>query len=80
MEAWTLVLDLRVYRLDAVYLDYLKTFDVVTHKILLNELMSYGISGHVMEWIHPFLSDREMRVVEGRHGVQFKVEFGRALF
>ena len=37
-------------QVDAVFLDFAKAFDRVHHKILLNKLCNFGISGSLLEW------------------------------
>ena len=48
---------------DVIYLDYSKAFDKVDHKILLNKMRLYGISGKVLTWIETFLTNRKQTVV-----------------
>ena len=42
----------------AVYIDFSKAFDVVSHNKLIARLYSYGIRGPVLLWIKNFLSNR----------------------
>ena len=42
----------------AVYIDFSKTFDVVSHNKLIARLYSYGVRGPVLLWIKNFLSNR----------------------
>jgi len=42
----------------AVYIDFSKTFDVVSHNKLIARLYSYGVRGPVLLWIKIFLSNR----------------------
>ena len=49
--------------LDAVYLDFQKTFNAVPHQRLLTKLKAYGVHGSVHAWINSFLSQRKQRVV-----------------
>ena len=46
-----------------MYFDFKKAFDSVPHQRLLLKLKSYGIEGHLVEWITAFLTDRKQRVV-----------------
>ena len=50
-------------QVDAVFLDFTKAFDRVHHKILLNKLCNFGISGSLLEWCSDCLSNRTQRVV-----------------
>ena len=50
-------------QVDAVFLDFTKAFDRVVHKILLNKLCNFGISGSLLEWCSDYLSNRTQRVV-----------------
>ena len=50
-------------QVDAVFLDFTKAFDRVHHKILLNKLCNFGISGSLLEWCSDYLSNRTQRVV-----------------
>ena len=47
---------------DAIYLDFSKAFDSVTHTRLLAQLYSYGIIGKVISWITGFLNNRKQAV------------------
>jgi hypothetical protein len=58
---YTRLLDERV-PLDALYLDFAKTFDSVPHERLLRKLNSLGIEGNVLQWIRNFLVGRRQRV------------------
>ena len=48
---------------DAIFLDFQKAFDRVPHKRLSIKLHYYGITGHSLNWIRAFLSDRSQAVV-----------------
>ena len=65
LESWTRLLD-EGYGIDAIYLDYKKAFDTVSHRKLIAKLKYYGVTGQMLHWIVEFLSDRIMRV--GVHG------------
>ena len=41
------------------FLDLKKAFDTVNHKMLINELMKYGIKGMEIEWFKSYLSGRK---------------------
>ena len=42
----------------AIFLDFKKAFDKVSHKKLCDKLATYGICGKTLEWIIDFLSNR----------------------
>ena len=46
-----------------VFLDFLKAFDTVDHKILIKKLFSYGIRGNILKLIESYLTDRYQYVV-----------------
>jgi len=50
---------------DVILLDFSKAFDKVSHRLLLQKLQYYGISGQLLVWISSFLSNRTQRVVCG---------------
>lgn len=45
-------------QVDAVYLDFSKAFDKVSHTILISKLESYGILDPLLSWIKSYLSGR----------------------
>ncbi|MEW8489873.1 MAG: reverse transcriptase family protein, partial [Candidatus Thiodiazotropha endolucinida] len=54
-------------QIDAVLLDFSKTFDKVPHQRLLLKLHHFGIRGSLLSWIESFLTDRSQKVlVEGK--------------
>ena len=55
-----LALDVSV---DIVFLNFLKAFDMVPHRILLKKLKGYGVTDSLLEWFKSFLLDRRQRVV-----------------
>ena len=56
------------YETDVIYLDYAKDFDKVDHKLILQKLKAYGITGRLYKWIRSFLSHRHQTVViDGQH-------------
>ena len=48
--------------IDVIYMDFMKAFDKVPHRRLIQKIKSYGISEQVASWIQAFLSDRKQRV------------------
>ena len=62
LERWTEILDLGG-DIDVVYCDFMKTFNKVPHKRLLQTLEHYGIQGVTKDWIKDFLKNRKQRVV-----------------
>ena len=44
-------------QIDCGILDFTKTFDKVPHLRLLQKLEFYGIRGHLLNWIKPFLTN-----------------------
>ena len=59
---WTKALDDGL-QVDVVFLDVSKTFDRVSHDLLLHKLCNFGISGSLLNWCENYLSHREQRVV-----------------
>ncbi|CAB4005371.1 Hypothetical predicted protein [Paramuricea clavata] len=45
-------------QVDAVYLDFAKAFDKVSHKLLLTKLHKFGIRGDLLSWFENYLSGR----------------------
>ena len=50
-------------QVDAIFLDFAKAFDKVSHSKLIHKLKYYGIVGPVLDWIKAFLSNRTQQVV-----------------
>lgn len=50
-----------------VFLDFAKAFDRVCHSSLRIKLISCGFCSRIIDWISDFLSDRQQRVVIGKH-------------
>ena len=46
----------------AVYTDFSKAFDTVSHPKLIHKIKSYGFKGEVLEWLIAFLSNRSQFV------------------
>jgi hypothetical protein len=62
---------------DVAILDFSKAFDTVPHTKLLDKLHSYGIQGHLHDWLRFFLTQRQMRVVvEGQFSDEAAVKSG----
>jgi hypothetical protein len=55
------------YRIDAIVIDYSKTFDLVPHDRLLMKIAIPGVDLRVVEWVREFLLGRTQRVRVGRH-------------
>ena len=51
----------------SIFLDLQKAFDTVNHKIFLQELEHYGITGKVLGWFRSYLSGRSQYVVVNGH-------------
>lgn len=49
-------------QLDAIYLDFSKAFDKVSHSHLLAKLEAYGFVGDLLEWMGSYLSNRRLVV------------------
>ena len=62
IEEWSRNLDAGT-PVDAIYLDFKKTFDAVANERLLITLSGLGIRGKLLNWIRSFLSGRKQRVV-----------------
>ena len=48
---------------DAVYLDFSKAFDTVSHSILLQKLAVRGLDRYALGWVRKWLEGRAQRVV-----------------
>ncbi len=57
MDEWTRITDVKG-RIDCVYLDFMKAFDSVPHKMLITKLKGYQIGGKVLSWLKSFLVGR----------------------
>ena len=76
MEEVTEAID-RGEEVDAIYLDFAKAFDKVSHKRLLGKLKGYGIKGKIYDWIKDFLSNRRQRaVINGKFSHWIHVKSG----
>ena len=53
--------------IDALFLDFSKAFDKVSHSKLCHKLSHYRINGRILHWMTDFLSDRlQSFVLEGK--------------
>ena len=60
-----------------LFLDFMKAFDTVPHRRLLNKMRSYCIEGQILEWTEAFLKDRKQRVaVNGFFSTWMDVQSG----
>ena len=50
-----------------VMLDFSKSFDLITHHILLDKLTTSGLPVHIARWIGAFLLDRSHKVIIGNN-------------
>lgn len=62
VREWLQALD-KLGSIDAVFLDFAKAFDKVSHAHLLYRLECYGIKGQILTWLRDFLTSRKQRVV-----------------
>ena len=53
--------------MDAIFLDFAKAFDKVSHSHLLLKLQHHGIKDQLLDWITDFLTTRRQRVVIHGH-------------
>ena len=52
-------------KVDAVYIDFAKDFDSISHVKLLTKIHGYGIDTNLLNWISNFLSERTQFVYIG---------------
>ena len=62
LDRWTEILD-SGGSIDIIYCDFMKAFDKVPHRRLIQKLEFYGIKTPILGWIQAFLSDRKQRVI-----------------
>lgn len=76
-ESWKLALD-NVLSIGAVFIDFQKAFDTISHEILSRKLQAIGVSGCIHEWIMCYLTNRsQFSVGNGSSGcVRFGVTQG----
>ena len=51
--------------MDALYLDFQKAFDKVSHEKLVLKMKRMGLEDGIVRWIENWLSDRRKRVESG---------------
>lgn len=61
LEKWTLMMDERL-AVDAIYLDFVKAFDVVPHARLLRKVELLGVAGKALDWIRDLFTCRRQRI------------------
>ena len=59
---WSKALDAG-HQVDAVFLDFSKAFDKVSHVILMQKLCNFDVSGCLLNWCRDYLTNRAQRVV-----------------
>ena len=48
---------------DVIIMDFAEAFNKVPHRHLIYKLKYYGITGHTLNWITDFLTDRTQTIV-----------------
>jgi len=48
---------------DVTYMDFSKVFDTVSHSILLEKLVAYGLDRCILRWVKNWLDGQVQRVV-----------------
>ena len=81
---WLRLLDRPSPKIDVVFFDFTKAFDLMPHDVLLRKLKSrFFISGKLWFWIQSLLTNRQQRVLyKGTTSTWFQVLSGipRAVF
>ena len=62
MHAWALWTDGNGATVKTMLFDYLKAFDFIDHRILIDKLEGLVMPRSVLNWIIDFLSDRSQRI------------------
>ena len=44
-----------------IFFNLWKAFDSVTHKLLLDKLITYELDPHILSWLHSYLAERKQR-------------------
>ena len=52
-------------KVGAILMDLSKTFDCMSHELILAKLAAYGLGYHFLKFIHSYLTDRKMCVCIG---------------
>ena len=64
-------------KVDVVYLDFSKAFDLVSHSLLVEKLVVLGFSAEIVDWVRAFLTGRTLSVVvDGHHSSRRSVGSG----
>lgn len=50
-------------QIDALYLDFSKAFDKISHRILFAKLDNFGIAGPLLSWFKSYVSERSLSAV-----------------
>ena len=66
VEDWRLSVD-RGNAVAAVFIDFSKAFDSISHPLLVKKLQSIGVADIALTWFHDFLTNRQQRVVIDGH-------------
>ena len=61
IDKWTETID-NGGEVDVIYCDFMKAFDKVPHRRLIDKLKFYGFQGNLLNWIETFLESRKQRV------------------
>ena len=48
------------YQVDAIYTDYSKAFDKVSHKLLITRFAEIGMGCNLLKWLTSYLSERKV--------------------
>ena len=61
------VLTILLNAVAAVFIDFSKAFDSISHPLLVKKLQSIGVADIALTWFHDFLTNRQQRVVIDGH-------------
>lgn len=61
------------YQVDAVYTDFAKAFDKISHERLLLKLWQLGIHGDLFRWVKSYVENRSQAVAVQGHTSQYKL-------